>query len=362
MNEALSANYSRLDRVLHKMAFSGIELQKALADIEDRTHAARMREADESRPVFITALPRAGTTLLLQFVAKLPGFVSHTYRSMPFVLCPLLWESISRGFRRPAQPGERTHGDGMAVGYDSPEAFEEVIWKAFWPGKYHGDRIDLWGAADRNEEFERFFHNHMKKLIVLGSGPGSGSVRYVSKNNANIARIPLIRVLFPDAVLLVPFRDPVNQAASLLRQHRRFLEIHRKDAFARHYMEAIGHFEFGAGLRRISFPESPAALPASDPVHAQFWLAYWISAYGYLANLRERAVRFIDFDEMCRNPIPAMRAIENALGLGDGANILGAGGASLHEAVRYDGESLGLDPALLSHAHALHELRNRALN
>jgi len=33
-----------------------------------------------------------------------------------------------------------------------------------------------------------------------------------------------------------------------------FIDIQREDAFARWYMEAIGHYEFGAGLRPIRFP------------------------------------------------------------------------------------------------------------
>ena len=60
---------------------------------------------------------------------------------------------------------------------------------------------------------------HFRKLMALR---GSGSARYVSKNNANIARIPLIARLFPDAIILVPFRNPMDHAGSLLRTHLLF--------------------------------------------------------------------------------------------------------------------------------------------
>src|SRR5262245_24884616 len=150
-------NYSRLDRLLLRLAFSNLELQKSLADIEDRMHARRIESIAIEKPVFITGLPRAGTTLMLDvLVGNSEEFATHTYRCMPFVLCPILWESVSRGFRRVGEKRERVHGDGMSVSYDSPEAFEEVLWKAFWPQKYRADRIDLWSGNDRQAEFEDF--------------------------------------------------------------------------------------------------------------------------------------------------------------------------------------------------------------
>ena len=54
------------------------------------------------RPVFITAIPRAGTTLLLE-CWKLPEFASHCYRDMPFVLIPCLWNRFSARFRQAGQ-------------------------------------------------------------------------------------------------------------------------------------------------------------------------------------------------------------------------------------------------------------------
>ena len=66
-----------------------------------------------------------------------------TYREMPFLLLPLLWNVISRRFYPPDTMLERAHGDGMTIGNDSVEAFEEILWRAFWPEKYPKDRIEL---------------------------------------------------------------------------------------------------------------------------------------------------------------------------------------------------------------------------
>ena len=66
--------------------FSSFEVQKALADIEDRLCARRLVGIEIDRPVFITALPRAGTTLLLETLDSLDLFATHTYRKHA-VLC-----------------------------------------------------------------------------------------------------------------------------------------------------------------------------------------------------------------------------------------------------------------------------------
>jgi hypothetical protein len=358
MSAAPIGRYSRIDRVLHRMAFAGLEIQKSLADIEDRMHAANLQRISLRKPVFIAGLPRAGTTLLLDLVARLPGFVTHTYRCMPFVLCPMLWDSLSRGFRRPAAVQERAHGDGMTVGFDSPEAFEEVIWKSFWPTHYAEDHLRLWTPRDRDEEFERFLANHMRKLILLHCGNGGG--RYVSKNNANIARLDLLPKLFPDCIRLVPFRDPIDQAGSLLRQHRRFSALHREDAFARFYMDAIGHFEFGAGLRAIAFP-ADAAEAWSDPDTGNFWLSYWCRAYAHVLREGGSPLHFIDFDAFCQAPAAGLDRLALLLEALEAAEPLRACAELFHPAVHYDGAGLGFDAELIGRARALHgEMRRRA--
>ena len=361
MTDTSRANYSRLDRTLHKLAFSNLEIQKSLADIEDRMHAKRLEIIAIETPVFITALPRAGTTFMLDVLARNPGtFVTHTYRCMPFVLCPILWDSISRGFRRADEKRERMHGDGMSVGYDSPEAFEEVLWRAFWPQKYHNDRIELWRSDDRNPEFEDFLRNHIRKLIALVAPAGAKS-RYISKNNANIARLPLLKAIFPDAIFITPFRDPINQAASLLRQHTRFLKIHAEDPFARLYMDYIGHFEFGGGLRPIDFPVLEDVPRPTNPMTGDFWLAYWIRGYSFLASAD--SPHFIDFDAFCAEPGKSFAALGRRLECEDHVAQLKGVAGEFHAAVSYDAAKLGFDARLVMHARALHEeLSSRALN
>ncbi|HEX6141563.1 MAG TPA: sulfotransferase, partial [Geminicoccaceae bacterium] len=305
--------YGRIDRILHGLAFRGVGLQKVLADLEDQLYRKELEGVPVRRPVFITSLPRAGTTLMLEVVTAAPGFATHTYRNMPFILCPLLWERIAGGFRASGSRRERAHGDGLVVDFDSPEAFEEVVWRAFWPKKYRPDRIEPWSAADRDPEFEDFLRRHVAKIVRLQLADGAAAGRYVSKNNANVARIELLREIFEDGSVIVPFRDPVQQAASLLRQHRRFTRIHGEDPFARRYMEGIGHFEFGHALRPIDFGGWLDGAPA-DRMRLDFWLAYWCAAFGAVLD-RAGQVRLVDYDRLCRAPEPVLGALADGLGI-----------------------------------------------
>jgi hypothetical protein len=217
----LQHNYSTLDRLVHRLAFSSHAVQFTAADIGTRLYGSRYRHIRVVMPIFVTSLPRAGTTVVLEILSRVPSVATHRYRDMPFVMAPLLWDAISRGFRKPAELKERAHGDGMTVGYDSAEAFEEVLWRAFWPEKFQADRICLWSEDEDRAEFSEFFREHIQQIIASRSDASVERQRYVSKNNANVARIRFLRGLFPDGQLVVPFRDPIDQAVSLLEQHRR---------------------------------------------------------------------------------------------------------------------------------------------
>ena len=134
-------NYTRLDRLLHRVAFAAPFIQMTAADIEDVVCGSTYAGYRAARPVFITSLPRAGTTVMLEALNQLPSLASHVYRDMPFVLAPVLWSRLSAPFRQPAALKERAHGDGDEDGFDSPEAYEEIDWRTLWPAKYGSSSI-----------------------------------------------------------------------------------------------------------------------------------------------------------------------------------------------------------------------------
>lgn len=293
--------YSLIEKTLHNLASRSRSYQISLSGIESRVFNKELANIEIKKPVFITALPRAGTTLLLELCVKSNEFASHTYRDMPFLFTPLFWNRFSKLFMHSTPMRERAHGDGMMINVDSPEAFEEIIWKDFWPSRYREDRIVPWTESNY-PDFEKFLQDHLRKIIFLRGKGVSTQARYISKNNLNIARIGYLKRIFPDAIIVVPFRDPLQHASSLLRQHRNFLNIHNEDTFARQYMKDIGHYDFGKNLRPVDFDSWLSSEQVSDPDTLLFWIQYWISTYQYLLKNALEYVTFISFDSLSDNP------------------------------------------------------------
>lgn len=313
--QGFESPYSFAERTLHQVAFNTTLAQLSVADLEDSFFKKRMSRAENDQPVFITGLPRGGTTLALDMMHRLDEFASHRYRDMPFLLTPLFWNRFSRRFQQADQLRERAHGDGMQVSVDSPEALEEVVWKAFWGKQYLTDRILTWPTRP-NESFNEFFTNHMAKIIAIKAADGS-PCRYVSKNNLNISRIDYLLENYPGAMVIVPFRDPVRQAHSLLKQHRNFLKIHEQDAFARTYMEAVGHYDFGMNIRPVDFDGWLDGRAFTEYQDINFWLEYWLHAYEHLLAKAGGAVHLHSHERLCEETVPTLNALADVLDIRD---------------------------------------------
>lgn len=343
--------YSRADRVLHDIAFRAGQAQQALADVEDLLYGDTFRDIPLERPVFITALPRSGTTILLQLLWETGSFATHIYRDMPFVLCPLMWNRFSKRFRVRTGSRERAHGDGLEISGESPEAFEEMIWKRFWPSHYLDDRIEPWEADDQNSEFDAFFENHMRKIIALRRSDSSPELRYLSKNNLNIARLAAPPEALRRGIIVIPFRDPVQHAASMRRQHRRFMKLHEEDDFIRRYMAAIGHHEFGQELRPVDF--GGWVDQASDPDGLEFWVRYWTAAYKFVLEHGKPSSVLVSYARLTEEPEASLRTLSQSLEIPEDRLVARAG--SLHPPREHAVDPTTVRPSVLSDARALFE-------
>ena len=227
------------------------------------------------------------------------AFRSLTYRDMPFVLMSGIWKRLSQSFYWHKAEEMRVHGDGIKVNFDSPEAFEEVFWKVFSSDKYlYEDHLSPYAAnAEVIHRFQQFVS------LVIESPDDPYQRRYLSKNNNNILRLSSIRQAFPDALIIVPFRDPIQQAISLFRQHTRFCAIHETDPFSCKYMKWLGHHEFGATHRPFQLGNK-WQVTAKDhrSVNINYWLALWINVYQYLFETAPQDAVFLSFEELCREP------------------------------------------------------------
>ena len=123
-------NYSWLQQRLHQLALSSNFMREMAFDIES-TFISPPEEGDMH--VFVAGLARSGTTILLNAIHESHKFASLSYNDMPFVLAPNLWSKISFD-KKNIGLIERSHGDGIKISTESPEAFEEVFWKTFDDG------------------------------------------------------------------------------------------------------------------------------------------------------------------------------------------------------------------------------------
>ena len=314
-----SGSYRFGDRFFHTLAFSNNGVQRIALQIDDFVFARRIASVPESEPIFLTSLARGGTTALLNAFHDMPGVGTHLYLDMPFVTAPLLWSKVSRQNFRSVGRRKRAHGDGFEIDLDSPEAFEEVLWKLYWPDHYQETAILPWTAAEAREEAQKAFEAHFKKIVLLRRKArlraDNHPVRYMSKNNANLARLDLPRAMFPNCDIVIALRRPGPHAASLCRQHRNFAVLHDKDHFARRYMSDIGHFEFGALHRPLAFEGFDTT--NSDPEEPDYWLRYWIAAFRSVNPAIERC-HVVSQDSLRAQPQATMEALANKLNIATG--------------------------------------------
>lgn len=268
-------NYNKLEKIFHKIALSYKIIREVSFDIDQSF--STLKKYPENH-IFISGLARSGTTILLNAIYKSNLFASLTYADMPFVLAPNLWSKISpRKINREVK--ERAHGDGINFSIDSPEAFEEVFWKTF-------------DDADQ-ETFEKF------KIYIANILYRYNKERYVSKNNQNIRRLSIISDYFPKSFILIPFRDPIQHANSLLNQHKKFIKLSEQDKFVGKYMDWIGHTEFGPNYK----PINNMNLVFKDDFDINHWIEQWYLSYNKCFEnlINKKNVIFICYERLCES-------------------------------------------------------------
>ena len=303
-----NSTYSLSERVLHRFALDIPWISKASFDL-DVLMSRKNVQPTEQRHLFICGLARSGTTVLLRSLDRTGQFRSLTYRDMPFVLMPNIWDRLTRSFHGKTLGTERAHGDGLFVDTNSPEAFEEVFWRTFSGRNYIlSDRLVPY---DVENEVIHQFRSYV--ALILISSLDSERKRYLSKNNNNVLRLNSIQKAFPSADIIIPFRDPIQQAASLMEQHIRFSDRHKKDRFAYNYMRWLGHHEFGLTHKPFKFDFDVGGISYRHRVdNIHYWLSLWNSTYAYLLGRADKSTVFICYEDLCE---PSGNALESLLQL-----------------------------------------------
>ena len=120
---------------------------------------------------------------------------------------------------------------------------------------------------------------------------------YLSKNNNNVLRLSSLSEYFNDSLFLVMFRDPLNQANSLMKQNNLFRESQKHNKFILEYMNMIGHFEFGINRKNVKFDH----LSNYKDTEIEYWIEYWIYLYEFVLSKKKGNIEFICYEELCIN-------------------------------------------------------------
>lgn len=284
-------DYTKLDKLLHHIVLGSPTLGEFLLDLEI-TLFSKKENKIMKRPVYITGLARAGTTVLMRSLYQSGEFASLTYDDMPFVLAPNIWHKFTKKNKKRRVKSERAHGDGIEIDFDSPEALEEVFWRTF----HHDDYINS------NKLTPHTFSSKTDKLLSLYQKLICNKYtkeRYIAKNNNHILRIKSLAKSITKPFILIPYRDPIEQAHSLSKQHKNFKE---SDFFVQQYMTWLAHYEFGANHKPFQF--NTASNINTDIQSINYWLARWVDAYGYIADFLKSNpdnIMTIRFERLCED-------------------------------------------------------------
>lgn len=276
-----------------------------LGNLETRAVADAIEDLTVDRPLYVAGLARSGTTIVLEHLAGHPEVASHRYADFPFLPIPYWWNrwlSLVPGAHEEAR--ERAHKDGIQVTSKSPEAFEEMLWMAFFPNAHDPDHSSVLGRDDRHPDFEAFYDQHIRKLLAIRERR-----RYLAKGNYNLARLGYLHRLYPDARFLVMIRDPVWHIASLMKQQALFVAGETAEPRALEHMRRVGHYEFGLDRRAINMGNDgeTARITAlwQSGQEVEGWARYWAAVYRQVADTLDadralgQAALVVRYEDLC---------------------------------------------------------------
>lgn len=240
-------NYNFIQKIFHDLVLSNKVINSSLFEI-DKMLYLKNEDIQKNLHIFITGLPRSGSTSILNFIYSTNEFGSLKYLNMPFVLAPNISKKI---IKKNIPKKQRLHNDGITYDLDTPEAFDEIFFR-------------------NSEEFvEKELLNYLTLILI-----SENCKRYLSKNNLNYKRIDLINSILKNCIFLIPIRNPIQQSYSLLNQQQNFTFLQKKDSFIKRYMNYLGHNEFGIIHKPWHKPNNFNNL---DDIN--YWLEQWCFFY-----------------------------------------------------------------------------------
>jgi hypothetical protein len=279
-----------------------------LNKLETKILANKINHSIIDRPIYITGVARAGTTITLTMLSRHPDTATHRYKHMPMPYLPIFFSAFADRTNILVNPIERMHKDTIIVNRESPEALEEIFWQNFFDNihnEYISQQLD---KNTSNNKFENFYRKHIQKLLF-----SQGGSRYLSKNNYIITRMEYILKILPTAKFLVLIRNPINHISSLIKQTDLFNLLEKKDPLLLDWTRIIGHREFGYHKICINTGNTEMVhniheLWKNKKTYVKGWAHYWSSIYGFLAERLKnnkklrKSTLIVKYNDLCENP------------------------------------------------------------
>ena len=260
------------------------------------------------RPIYITGLARAGTTIILEMLNKYPDLAAHQYKHFLIPYLPYLIEQIFKKNIIFTKSFERLHKDGIIVTYKSPEVIEEIFWQKFFDDIHNENNSNVISGSVSNPKFESFYRNHIRKLLL-----SQDCSRYLAKNNYNVTRLEYLLRLFPNSKFLLIIRNPVDHIASLIKQTKLFIKLEQEIPLLKDWLRIIGHHEFGnhqvcINVGNTELIRKIRKLWRNKKTYVKGWAYYWSSIYDFIANHLDtnknlkKATLIVRYDDLCETP------------------------------------------------------------
>jgi len=265
----------------------------------------KINDLEIKSPIYITGVPRSGTTITLEMLSEHPDLASHKYEHLLMPFIPYWFSQAINRLKITTESTERIHQDRIIINQDSPEAVEEIFWQKFFDNLHDESYITIIDEKVDNKKFEKFYKNHIKKLII-----SQESSRYIAKNNYNISRLEYLLKLFPDAKFLILIRNPINQISSIIKQQNLFIKMESDMPLLSDWNKMLGHHEFGQrnsliNLDNYKLIKKIRNLLNRPDSYVEGWAYYWAYMYNYVMKIIEinnkvkNASLIIKYEDLC---------------------------------------------------------------
>ncbi len=265
--------FSLSERLLHNLITKNKLLGKFFFEFEKILFLKKTKKFQNNKHIFVSGLPRSGSSIFTIFLHNTGKFGSLTYSDSPFLLAPNFFSKFKK--KDTIKNFQRIHGDGIEINLNSPEALDNLFFLTYGR-EFHLNIIDY------------------IDLILFKTSKN----RYLSKNNNIFNEFEKLFNLFPNMILVVPFRNPYQQSYSLLKQHLNMKSKQKKNKFILEYMNSMGHNEFGLGYKFRRHPDQ-----FNDPENINHWIEQWCLYYDSVINKfkNKKNVFFLNYELVCED-------------------------------------------------------------